>query len=394
VCYTTGSKPGTTPVQPTMPNWSTSQCSKYYRDGRASSSYPGKYLQDPGDKLWHNWTNSSGSTDQPECTEIVYGSGEFIKGPFHTNDGIFVCDDPIFGRTKSDRIEVSAREDQSPKRSPGCSDNAKFQGTWLPGSPRLDPPPTNAALKKDATVNFKGATKLVFNSNGTVTSTNDKQSPKTQTFTLQPDTVIYVSTDTAGCSGYDPFNPFVYDGTTASACGDVSVQGTYTESTTIGADNDIVITDDLVGPTRPAGDLTGPLLGLIANNFIRVGHAASWNTSGSALWRDVRGQNAPECVNSGSISTTNLKVEAAILSLNHQFTVDRYGCGAGLGTLGITGTIAQKFRGPVGIGGGSTGYLKNYTYDDRLRFRSPPKFLDPVNTAWNVARQVEQSPAT
>jgi hypothetical protein len=61
----------------------------------------------------------------------------------------------------------------------------------------------------------------------------------------------------------------------------------------------------------------------------------------------------------------------------------------------VTGAIAQKFRGVVGIGGsGGSGFLKNYTYDDRLRYRSPPKFLDPLNTAWNVAREIEQSRAT
>jgi hypothetical protein len=59
----------------------------------------------------------------------------------------------------------------------------------------------------------------------------------------------------------------------------------------------------------------------------------------------------------------------------------------------VNGAIAQKYRGVVGYVGG-TGFSKQYTYDDRLRFRTPPKFLDPVNTAWLVARQVEQVPAT
>jgi hypothetical protein len=388
VCYPTGSNPSNPPVQPTIETWSNTQCSKYWRDGRGSVSYPGKYKQGSS---WYDLNPAR------KCTEIVYGDGEYIKGPFHTNDGIDICGAPIFGRDKKDRVEVSARADQAPRRPAGggCADNANVQGTWLPGSPRLDPPATNAALKKDATLLYTGATRLRFNSNGTLTATNDAQSPKTKTFTLEPDTVIYVQS-TLSCS-YDPFNPFVYDGVTAdarNACGDVSVSGTYTQSTTIGADDDIVIVDDLVGPTRPAGDLSGPLLGLIANNFIRVAHASTWTTSGSAQWRDIKNANAPECLNSASIPTEDLKIEAAILALQHQFTVDRYGCGAGLGALSINGTIAQKFRGPVGIGNGSSGYIKNYTYDNRLRFRSPPKFLDPVNVAWNVARQVEQSPAT
>ena len=87
---------------------------------------------------------------------------------------------------------------------------------------------------------------------------------------------------------------------------------------------------------------------------------------------------------------------AAILSLNHSFTVDNYYCGAPLGTLTVNGTIGQKFRGPVGRGGGSgkvNGYTKDYNYDDRLRFRAPPHFLDPVQAAWRIQRYTEQVPA-
>ena len=32
--------------------------------------------------------------------------------------------------------------------------------------------------------------------------------------------------------------------------------------------------------------------------------------------------------------------------------------------------------------------------DDRYHFGSPPKFLDPVQAAWNIARMTEQVPAT
>ena len=42
----------------------------------------------------------------------------------------------------------------------------------------------------------------------------------------------------------------------------------------------------------------------------------------------------------------------------------------------------------------STGYTKAYTYDNRLKFRSPPHFLDPVQSAWRIVSQVEQTPAS
>ena len=40
-----------------------------------------------------------------------------------------------------------------------------------------------------------------------------------------------------------------------------------------------------------------------------------------------------------------------------------------------------------------TGYIKNYQYDDRMQFRNPVHFLDPVQAAWTTRRQTEQVPA-
>jgi hypothetical protein len=105
-------------------------------------------------------------------------------------------------------------------------------------------------------------------------------------------------------------------------------------------------------------------------------------------------QNPLSCTNAAG-TLTNVQIDAAILSLNHSFTVDNYYCGAALNNLTVNGAIGQKFRGPVGRSSGGTpinGYIKKYTYDDRLRFRSPPHFLDPVQSAWRIARYTEQLP--
>ncbi len=93
----------------------------------------------------------------------------------------------------------------------------------------------------------------------------------------------------------------------------------------------------------------------------------------------------------GSGSITNLRIDAAILSIQHSFIVDHYSCGNPLGNLTVNGAIAQRFRGAVGTFSQSTGpvsgYSKRYTYDDRLRYISPPHFLDPVESAWHVQRE-------
>jgi hypothetical protein len=71
----------------------------------------------------------------------------------------------------------------------------------------------------------------------------------------------------------------------------------------------------------------------------------------------------------------------------HSFRVQNYASGNPVGTLNVVGAIAQKYRGPVGTFSGSSsasGYVKNYVYDQRLQYVSPPHFLDPVASAWQV----------
>ena len=61
----------------------------------------------------------------------------------------------------------------------------------------------------------------------------------------------------------------------------------------------------------------------------------------------------------------------------------------------MNGVIAQQHRGVGRASGGGTrrtGYIKNYNYDERLKYRSPPYFLDPVQASWRILRQTEQSP--
>jgi hypothetical protein len=185
--------------------------------------------------------------------------------------------------------------------------------------------------------------------------------------------VIYVENDPlqGGCTaGYDRSNDY---SSQQPGCGDIWMMGNYSTDLTVAADNDIVINGHL---DRDSGGL---LLGLIANNFVRVYHPVS-----------------DDCDSNLTGTISNLRIQAAILALNHSFIVDNWSCGTPTGDLSVDGAIAQKFRGPVGTGSGgsiNTGYRKDYEYNDRLRYREPPYFLDPVQAAWRIARQNEQVPA-
>jgi hypothetical protein len=246
-----------------------------------------------------------------------------------------------------------------------------FQGTFVTSSPVLTLPPSNATLQSVAGVTYTGKTKITLNnSNMTVTPA----SGSAFNTAIPSNGVIYVKSGTCGSGAYKITQK--YDN--PSGCGDVYVHGTSTKSITIAADNDVIIDGDL----RRSGDV---VIGLIANNFVRVFHPVTFDSD-----NDCQGNASSP--SPGTLN--NVTIDAAILALSHSFIVDNYYCGAKLGNLTVNGAIAQKFRGPVGTtgGGGGTGYTKAYTYDDRLRYREPPNFLDPVQVSWRVARQVEQVP--
>ena len=85
----------------------------------------------------------------------------------------------------------------------------------------------------------------------------------------------------------------------------------------------------------------------------------------------------------------NPTIQAAILSVAHSFRVQNYKYGEdNLGSITINGAIAQKYRGIVGTIN-TSGYGKNYNYDTRLKYQSPPHFLTPIAAAWQIVTWVE-----
>ena len=69
-----------------------------------------------------------------------------------------------------------------------------------------------------------------------------------------------------------------------------------------------------------------------------------------------------------AVNGNDVKINAAILTLGDSFTVQNYASGPPRGDLTIYGSLSQKVRGPVGTFGwwGTTGYQKDYHYDDRF----------------------------
>ncbi len=356
-------------AHPDLPSWAAANCPRYWRNNRGSQSYPTS-----PDNRWQQQVNGTwGSTSSTAvgCSEIQFVGGDTIQGPLHTNDDILVCNAPTFGRGPQDNIEVSGT---GWRQNTGCSGSPNIKGTWKPNSPVLTPPPSDTSLKQivSSPYLFSGTTTIVLNG-GSMQVTNANLSPTTQTLPFPSNGVVYVDNGSCGVTAYQPLAPY----SDPAGCADVYVSGTYSTDLTIASAKDIVVKGSIL---RGAD----AMLGLIANNFIRIYHPVNPDPQDPT--------NHSSCVNDAS-TPKNVEVDAAILALNHSFTVDSYFCGSPLGTLTVNGTIAQEFRGPVGTGSGSqiaTGYLKNYTYDDRLRLREPPHFLDPVQASWRIQRYAEQ----
>ena len=307
---------------------------------------------------------------------ITFPDWDAIRGPLHTNDSLLTCGTPEFGRPlKNDRIGIVGETANGQGWVSGCVGSPVFSGVVRNPAGPLNVPSSNSRLKDAALTGyvFTGQTDITFNGTNTMRVVMRDPANINNTITvpampLPSNGVIYV--EKTGACTLDA--PRLQNYADEPGCAVLTVRGTYPKSMTLGSRDDIVIDGNL----EKAGD---PVIGLIAQRFVRVRH-------------DVVG----DCGANAAGTPAAITIEAAVLALNDSFVVDNWRCGAPLGVLTMKGAIAQRFRGAVGTFSGASkthGYSKDYNYDDRLRYRSPPYFLDPISAAWRVVRNNEQVPA-
>ncbi|MCD6727217.1 MAG: hypothetical protein LT070_08255 [Solirubrobacteraceae bacterium] len=343
---------GGAPTSPDVTGWASDNC-RYYRDGRSSKVYNG---------YWYDSYNRPRSFSL-RCSEIQFAPGDRILGPMHTNDEFYICGSPQLGRTVDDSIEASASPPGWRAACSGASPN--FAGSWTPGAPLLTMPPANDQLRDvvQPSYLFTGRTDIILSPASI--SVNGVSMP------YPSNGVIYVQNGSCGQS-YKPYDAY----NSPAGCADVYVRGTYSQPLTIASAKDIIIRDDIIKSNNA-------LLGLIANDFIRVWHPV----------QNLRNNNS-DCDNVSGQQIGSVRIDSSLMALNHSFMVDYYFCGGPLGTLTVTGAIIQKYRGPVGQGGSTIadGYIKDYNYDDNFRYRQPPYFLDPIQSSWRLMSLTEQVP--
>ncbi|GEK80998.1 hypothetical protein [Agrococcus baldri] len=374
------------------------------------------------------WSNpprpSNSSRPNDRCGIITFASSDVINGQVHSNDIIYAC-----GTTFKGAVTTSWNPSSGVRyRCVGAGGTPTFEvrdaqrGNSPSYLPVLGMPETNGQIRAAALESgcvYTGPTSIRLLSNGDMTvrspltrATRPGQSIPNPvscgapsqlassvgaTVRVPDSGAVYVQNvpGTAGDPNYRarpsgcasgnglgyPVSNERSPSTVASVApydchsGDLFVQGALNGQVTLAAENFIYIT----GNTTYV-DPDDDMLGLIGNNMVYVRNPAIETCTGSGWWETC----------STRVDSPNITIDAAILSLR-SFAVQNTGVtGDRDGTLTVRGSIAQAFRGVVAY---QSGYNKDYVYDPRLRFRSPPHFLSPVTSAYGVSTWIETEPA-
>ncbi len=337
-----------------------------------------------------------------KCETIVFVTGDKINGPMHTDDAPAMCGAPTFGRPEHTPYDVVEFGEEP--YSYNCSEGLKPVYYTAPpkSSYTLDktpmvPPTSDESLGKyvkeeSSSDEFEGLTHIVMNGTANTLEVTKSNGEK-ESLAWPVNGLIYVRTSST-CATFKPTESDTSTEEAETGCGNVYVSGTYSKSLTIGAQNDVIVNGEIY-PTSVAGKLgsepTGTeALGLIANNYVRIYHPLEKNCEEIYNYHTKRYEETCSGTKNGKALLKNPWIYAAILSTKHSFVVDNYNEGEALGDLNIYGAIAQDYRGIVGTtgtNGVTTGYIKDYEYDERLAVDEPPYFLSPLNSGWKVVRE-------
>ena len=153
------------------------------------------------------------------------------------------------------------------------------------------------------------------------------------------------------------------------------MKGTVKGKVTLGAENYVYIVGNIT-----YADVRADMIGIVGQNAVWI-----WNPMDNIV--DNSGINNDS---GDAMLGQGRTVYGSLLSVAHTIQVQNYQVGGNRGTLKIVGSMAQRYRGTVGIG--TTGFAKDYGYDDRLTYTSPPKFLAPTSTTFD-STQIAGVPA-
>lgn len=187
--------------------------------------------------------------------------------------------------------------------------------------------------------------------------------------------------------------------------GDVFIWGELDGQMTVAAKNNVIILSDLTYAGNPTtGD---DLLGLVGTRYVQIYRPIRSCSSGSGCGSGAYALPIGTRYNSNTLvrpfsifplilpddhdeRNGDIEIFAAVVALQNSIYVENWGYGA-RDLLSVRGALSQSFRGAVGQGG-VRGYDKDYVHDDRLRFISPPYFIEPIASAWRQRTWTEVQP--
>ncbi len=260
-----------------------------------------------------------------EGGNIWWMDKDTVWGPFHTQDKLRIAGHPTFYGKVSSLMGMEKYDKSS---------SANFYGGYESGVNL--PMPANGvddvkaeALKDGVVINKKDNIYVTFNSDS-VTIKIGKSETTYLASALAPNGVIYIENAKS-----------------------VRLQGTVKGSYTVASNKgDIYLDDDIVYNTDPRNNPNSTdMLGIVSKNNV-------WITNNTANNKDIN-------------------IDASIYCETGSFGAEDYSSRPVSGTINLLGGIIQDTRGPVGTFSGSkisSGFSKNYKYDDRLLVAYPPGY--------------------
>lgn len=417
-------------------------------------------------KYWHNGRNGR------NCVEITFVRGDVLDGRVFTNDTILsdraTFMEPV--QTADLRCRNAGASTQSWNQN--ClrtNSTANFNDHKPTYATPKNLEDNSAAFEEYPGCHYLGATRIIFNANGTMTVWNsasvsggadpvairppggttpscgtaqELNQPQGATIAVPDEMVVYVGNSTVAnrqCRAGEIGGPdgrklplgtrtAAHEATptregvqytadtnmseTTKYCGqgNLYVEGIVKGRVTLASEQSIIATGDLV-TSQNAVSGTTDMIGLVATNSVEVFHPrlATVTSSKECLeynrnnvcrryggigWNTISGESEvggwPKRYQSPAASrlepASGIQIQGSIQTLQHSFLVQKYSVGGDKGTLLVTGSIAQRWRGIVGqnVNGQMNGYTKLYTYDDRLELNRPPYFPTWANAQWSL----------
>ncbi|SHE61499.1 PilX N-terminal [Desulforamulus putei DSM 12395] len=315
-------------------------------------------------------------------SDIWWADGEKCYGPLHTNTDLRIQGRPVFyGKvTYSNQLIKGTKYNPDFRAGPP----QKVAGLVFPAS--------NNQLKllaRQGGYYYEGRTCIMLLGSGQIVTRNAKRagddgkldSPETRP--LPANGVIYVD----GTTGNDQYSINKFD----LSRGNAFISGTLKGQLTVGAANDIYITGKdptnydykkaaATGGVRYAATTFTP----VYQNSEQVG----WTVSGNDMLGLVANNNVwilGQYWFTGSVTDVapyDIAIQGVVFAINKGFGYETYDL-YDKGTINLIGSLIQHQRLPVGLVG-QTGYSKNYSFDPRMNYQTPPHFLEPSEAGWEV----------